>query len=82
MMIARQWNDIAEEEREAWQYKAEQLKQANAAQASLAEMPLLSEAMEEDILREHMPPDPAEQEEHWASKKRASRQPAQKVTNV
>ena len=62
--IARQWNEIGDEEKAAWQYKAEQLKQANAEAAELpAES---SEALEEVA---GLP----ESSEDWSSKKRESR---------
>ena len=63
MLIARQWNEIGEQEKEAWQLKAEQLRQVNAAAATDAAAMLEEEAIEEE------PP----LDDDWNDKKRASR---------
>jgi hypothetical protein len=84
MLIARQWNDIDDGDKEAWQCKAEQLKQAGFAAATsatangnaTAEMPMLAEAMEEVGS-----PEPPRNEE-WGGKKRASlKSSEEEVTN-
>ena len=75
MLIARQWNEIGDDEKEAWQYKAEQLRATQAAEAIAdaasaaagpVELPIMAEIEEIGL---HEPPS-----EDWnGNKKRPAR---------
>jgi len=64
-LIAQQWAQIDDQEKQAWQYKAEQLKEAGGDSA--VAMPQVAEAIEEVGL-----PEPPTAEE-WGSRKRPAR---------
>ena len=87
LTISRQWRDMGEAEKAAWQYKADQLKQAMSlnGESGAAEMPILPEGIEEDGLPElpmHNPEEDNDEEEEWAPKKPAGRKSLQKVTAI
>lgn len=62
-MIGRQWSQISEQEKQAWQYRAEQLKHAESA-ASIEE--------------EGLPEPPGAENEDWRSQKKPARKQSDK----
>lgn len=66
-LVARQWSQIGEQEKRAWQYKAEQLKQASEAAAAAAasnNTPPQQESIEEIGLPE---PPSADGSDNWGT---------------
>lgn len=67
--VAQQWSDIGEQERLAWQFKAEQLKRAGSFP-------------EEAIAEVGLPEPPSGESEDWGNRKRAARKsPPEKDLN-